>query len=117
MSIHVELKKPISGKKPDEAFTKLASGMTYAEVAAELHRDVETIKSHSKAVREILHAKSIVEAVAIAIAKGFISITESGGKTLVLALILVGTGIPENQEYCKTKVKTRVKIEQRIDEV
>jgi len=116
MTIEVELKKPITGKKPDQAFIKLAAGMSYAEAAAELHRDVETIKSHSKVIRDILHAKTMVQAVAIAVSKGIITITEKGGKTLLLALVLVGAGIPEDHEAGKIKVKTRIKIERRIDE-
>lgn len=117
MTIKVELVKPISGKKPDEAFTRLATGMSYAEVAAEMHRDVETIKSHSKVIREILNAKTMVQAVAIAVAKGMITITEKGGKTLLLTLVLVGSGIPDDHAYSKVKLKSRTKIERRINEV
>jgi len=116
MTIEVELKKPITGKKPDQAFIKLAACMSYAEAAAELHRDVETIKSHSKVIRDILNAKTMVQAVAIAVAKGIITITEKGGKTLLLALIMVGTGLPDHQDYTRVKTKTRIKIERRIDE-
>ena len=116
MTLEVKINKPVFGKKQGEVFRKLATGMTFAEAADELHRDVETIKSHSKVIRDILHAKTMVQAVAIAVAKGIITITETGGKTLLLALIMVGTGLPEHQDYSRVKTKTRIKIERRTDE-
>lgn len=114
--VRIEFKKHILTPKVEEAFGVLGLGKTYQDAADELNRDIETIKSHGKIIREVFQAASMLEAVTKAVAKGIITITEKGGKTLLLALIMVGTGLPDNQDYSRVKTKTRTKIEIRIDE-
>lgn len=49
-----------------------ADGWTSPEIAAELHFSTETIKTHSKHMKQKLSAKNIPHAVAIAIRIGII---------------------------------------------
>jgi|GEM_PF-5371482 DNA-binding CsgD family transcriptional regulator len=114
--VRIEFKKHVLTPKVEEAFGVLGLGKTYQDAADELSRDIETIKSHGKIIREVFQAASMLEAVTKAVAKGIITITEKGGKTLLLALFMVGTGLPEDHEAGKIKIKTRIKIERRINE-
>jgi len=112
--------KVIKGELPPrvgETAEHLSLGESYKEAARQLQIDTETVKSYAAMFRRIMEAKSTGEAVAKAIARGIITITENGGKTLLLALVLVGSGIPEDHEAGKIKIKTRIKIERRVDEI
>lgn len=50
-----------------------AAGLTFSETGERLHVSPETVKSHSKNLRQILGARSMTQAVATALRKGLIS--------------------------------------------
>ncbi|MBL4869171.1 MAG: helix-turn-helix transcriptional regulator [Pseudomonadales bacterium] len=67
-----------------------AQGNTQAETAAELHRSIETIKTHSKSILRKLGAKSTQHAIAISIATGLVEV-RTPRLLFLIALILMGT--------------------------
>jgi DNA-binding CsgD family transcriptional regulator len=88
MKIEVEITNhDVLSKKEESVFQLLAQGMSYSAIAEQTHRSEETVKSQAKAIREKLHASSIVQAVAIAIANGIISIKGVGAKGLFAILL------------------------------
>jgi DNA-binding CsgD family transcriptional regulator len=83
MALEVTFLKKVFSPAAERAISKLAAGDSYEEAAAELHRDKETVKSYAAVFRQTMHAKSTLEAVAKAVARGIISIKEIDGKTLI----------------------------------
>lgn len=81
--VRIEFNQHVFTPKVEQAFGEFASGKSYQEAADNLHRDLETMKSYGKVIREVLHAKSMLEAVAKAAARGIISFKEVDVKTLV----------------------------------
>lgn len=67
-----------------------AQGNTQAETAEELHRSIETIKTHSKSILKKLGAKSIQHAVAISVARGLVDVKVQKHFFLI-ALLLLGS--------------------------
>lgn len=116
MTLKVEIKKHILSPAQERAFTDLAAGMTYEEIAARHHRTTETVKSHAKVIRETLHAKSMIEAVAKAVAQGIITITEVGGKTMIACALVVASGFLDDHDVMRHARNTRTRVERRIDE-
>lgn len=117
MTLKVEIKKHILSPAQERAFADLAAGMTYEEIAARHHRTTETVKSHAKVIRETLHAHTMVEAVAKAIARGIITITEVGGKTLLAAALIVASGFVDDGDMVRTtRTAGTTRIARRIDE-
>lgn len=87
--VQIIFKQHIFTRKVEEAFGHFASGESYQEAADQLNRDIETMKSYGKVIREVLHAKSMIEAVAKAAAKGIISFKEVDPKALIACGLVV----------------------------
>lgn len=117
MKLEAKVIKDTFPPRVGETAEHLTIGESYKEAARQLQIDTETVKSYAAMFRRIMEAKTTGEAVAKAIARGIITITENGGKTLILLLVLVGTGLPDKQYCSKVKTTTKIKIERRIDEV
>ncbi len=83
----------VLSEKEESVFEKLAKGMSYQAIAEETHRSEDTVKFHAKAIREKFHARSTLEAVAIAIAKGWLEIKEVGVKTTLAVALTLSAGV------------------------
>lgn len=83
MALKVEFKQKLFSPAVERAVSRLAAGASVQDAASELHRDKETVKSYATVFRQTMQAKSMVEAVAKAVARGVISIKEIDGKTLI----------------------------------
>jgi DNA-binding CsgD family transcriptional regulator len=97
--IRVELTDPdLLTPKVAESALHLASGETLQEAADELDRDIETVKTYAKTFRETMHAKSMLAAVAKAVAMGLISISEVNAKTLFACAMITASGFSDDQD-------------------
>lgn len=116
MALQVDIKKHILSPAQERVFKDLAAGMTYDQIAEKHHRTKETVHSHSKVIRETFEAHSMVEAVAKAIARGIISISEIGGKTMIAACLIVASGFATDNEIVRTTRTAKTTTARRIDE-
>lgn len=79
MSLDVQvMNNTLLSKKEASVFKRLAKGMTYQAIALETSRSEETVKTQAKAIREKLHASSMVQAVSIAVANGILTVKQIG---------------------------------------
>lgn len=101
MALQVEFLQKLFSPAAERAISKLAAGSSYQEAAEELHRDKETIKSYAAVFRQVMHAKSTVEAVAKAVARGVISIKEIDGKTLIACGLITLTSFNSDRVMAK----------------
>lgn len=102
MALKVEFREKIFTPAIERTVERLAAGESYQETADELHRDKETVKSYAAVFRQAMHAKSMVEAVAKAVARGVISIKEIDVKS-VLACAFIGlTGFNSDAVMART---------------
>lgn len=118
MALEIEAKK---GAFKSIRFVQLlagfANGLSYESIAKQNGISEETAKTYGKILREELGVKDKAEALGVAIARGLISIKETGGKTLLSCLLIISSGFLDHHDYsryAKTKIKPR--IERRIDE-
>jgi DNA-binding CsgD family transcriptional regulator len=117
MKLEAKVIKEAFPPRVGETAEHLSLGESYKDVARQLEIDTETVKSYAAMFRRIMEAKSTGEAVAKAIARGIISITENGGKTMLIACLIFSAGMPDKHAPPKTKTKLENRIERRVDEI
>lgn len=113
MALEVRFLKKVFSPAAEKAISKLAAGESYEEAAKELHRDKETVKSYAAIFRQTMHAKSTLEAVAKAVARGIISIKEIDGKTLIACGLITLTSFSSDRVMAK---KHRKSLSERRDD-
>ena len=67
------------GNRQTQVFGLIADGFSHAEIGAELHLSVETVKSHVRQLLSVLCARNRAHAVAIGLARGLISLPSTCG--------------------------------------
>lgn len=113
MALQVTFLEKVFSPAAERAISKLAAGESYEEAAAELNRDKETVKSYAAVFRQTMQAKSTLEAVAKAVARGVISIKEVDGKTLLACGLIALTSF--NSDFVMAKNTRKAKTERRED--
>lgn len=117
MTLQVDIKKHVLSPAQERAFKDLALGLSYEEVSQKHHRTTETVKSHAKVIREHFQAKTMLEAVAKAVANGIITITEAGGKTTLAICLVVASGFVDGEVMARTnRTPQSSRIVRRINE-
>lgn len=88
MKIHAEVSDSSGLSKKENAVLKLLSeGLSYQQIADYLSRSIRTVESHTGHILEKLGADNSRQAVSIAIAKGFVSVSLKSVSLLLVASI------------------------------
>lgn len=109
MALTVEVLKKIFPPRVEDAVKHLSLGEPYKQVARELEIDAETVKSYAATYRKLMKAKTTLEAVANAVAKGVISIKEIDGKTLISCGLIFFTSFQSDFVMARSVRTTKLK--------
>lgn len=72
--IHDNLDSPVLTDKQIEVIEMLLDGLSHKEIAHQLEISESAVKARIKYLRQNLHAKTTIQAVGIALAKGVVSL-------------------------------------------
>ena len=90
MKLHAEVNDSTGLTKKENIILRLLSeGLSYQQIADYLHRSIRTVESHTAHILEKLDADNSRQAVSIAIAKGFVSVSIKSISILRVASIAV----------------------------
>lgn len=115
MALEVKFLQKRFSPAAERAISKIAVGLSHDDAAKELHRDKETIKSYAAVFRQVMNARSTLEAVAKAIASGVISIKEVDGKTLLACGFIALTSF--HSDFTMAKTARTAKTKRREDAI
>ena len=113
MKLHAEVNESSDLSKKENVVLKLLSeGLSYQQIADYLHRSIRTVESHTAHIISKLGADNSRQAVSIAIAKGFVSVSLKSVSILLVASIAIqapdGTAATDGQQVERAR-RTRTR--------